>query len=526
MLLGRNDVTLSNIDHVYQIADKKKKLLTSGFKISSRIDFLLVVCKNFRMFRFGFGNSDKGAGKYIAEALLKLPFPNDHTLLFGYTFKEKYYNTLRNMTMFDSKNDWVQELMRCGSAHNFSYKDWRVLTVETETRLPVRSLPMNYVVPRALPDSSYLEAAEKFRESRNVIWVFGYESASLVRMAELLPDITDNRTENLMIEYIRTCHPQKHQPHLMELAKCLPSIQDVFEGYRKLRQLCTPDTVKLFRQQDDKLLKSLESSCWLLYVSLCIQQADIAAREMRCNGKTVILQENDGRDLSCIVSSLVQIILDPHCRTINGFQSLIQKEWVALGHPFCDRLAHVYNDTATEQSPLFLLFLDCVWQLLQQNVEEFEFTETYLSTLWDASFMPIFDTFLFNCEHDRLNARRGGLIMRPVWDWGEQFADRDILFFTNPLYRKVQSETAVNPVHLNRKSMLPPSAVPLPVMSLAELRSHPHLSSAGTGQRPMSVNVMQKLNAVSWTVLFLASVSLHELFVFSAAFADLAGAQV
>lgn len=87
MFLGRNDVTLSNIDHIYQIVDKKKKLLTTGYKISARIDYLVVVCKNFRMFRLGFTKSVKGAGKYIAEALLKLPFPNNHTLLFGYTFK-------------------------------------------------------------------------------------------------------------------------------------------------------------------------------------------------------------------------------------------------------------------------------------------------------------------------------------------------------------------------------------------------------------------------------------------------------
>lgn len=87
LFLGRNDVTLSNIDHIYQVADKKKKLLTNEYKISSRIDFLVVVCKNFRMFRFGFERSGKGAGKHVAEALLKLPFPNNHTLLFGYSFK-------------------------------------------------------------------------------------------------------------------------------------------------------------------------------------------------------------------------------------------------------------------------------------------------------------------------------------------------------------------------------------------------------------------------------------------------------
>ncbi len=56
------------------------------------------------------------------------------------------------------------------------------------------------------------------------------------------------------------------------------------------------------------------------------------------------------------------------------------------------------------QSPVFLLFLDCVWQMLQQYPSEFQFTETYLTTLWDSAHVSIFDTFLFDCEKDRIFA--------------------------------------------------------------------------------------------------------------------------
>lgn len=73
---------------------------------------------------------------------------------------------------------------------------------------------------------------------------------------------------------------------------------------------------------------------------------------------------------------------------------------------FSDRLGHVINSDTSEQSPLLLLFLDCTWQLLQQFPEEFEFSETFLTTLWDSAFLPIFDTFLFNSEHDRQVALR------------------------------------------------------------------------------------------------------------------------
>lgn len=56
------------------------------------------------------------------------------------------------------------------------------------------------------------------------------------------------------------------------------------------------------------------------------------------------------------------------------------------------------------QSPLLLLYLDCVWQLCHQFPTEFEFTETYLTTLWDAAHVSIFETFIFNCERDRCRA--------------------------------------------------------------------------------------------------------------------------
>ena len=50
-----------------------------------------------------------------------------------------------------------------------------------------------------------------------------------------------------------------------------------------------------------------------------------------------LLEDVNDRDLSCVVSSLVQIMCDPHYRTITGFESLVQKEWVAMGHPFTSR---------------------------------------------------------------------------------------------------------------------------------------------------------------------------------------------
>ena len=56
-----------------------------------------------------------------------------------------------------------------------------------------------------------------------------------------------------------------------------------------------------------------------------------------------LLAEETGRDFTSVVSSLFQLMVDPHCRSISGFEALIQKEWVAMGHPFAARHALVLD---------------------------------------------------------------------------------------------------------------------------------------------------------------------------------------
>ncbi|XP_019714531.1 myotubularin-related protein 10-like, partial [Hippocampus comes] len=63
---------------------------------------------------------------------------------------------------------------------------------------------------------------------------------------------------------------------------------------------------------------------------------------------TVALQEAEDRDMSCVVSSLVQVMCDPHCRTRLGFQSLVQKEWVTAGHRFYSR-TNYHRDNDKEE---------------------------------------------------------------------------------------------------------------------------------------------------------------------------------
>ena len=45
------------------------------------------------------------------------------------------------------------------------------------------------------------------------------------------------------------------------------------------------------------------------------------------------------------------------------FMQLIQREWLDGGHPFSMRHNHVTSAPEKEKAPMFLLFLDAVWQV-------------------------------------------------------------------------------------------------------------------------------------------------------------------
>jgi myotubularin-related protein 1/2 len=65
--------------------------------------------------------------------------------------------------------------------------------------------------------------------------------------------------------------------------------------------------------------------------------------------------------------ALAQLMLDPFFRTIPGFEILIEKDWLAFGHKFKQRLgAGDKNFEDSQRAPIFLQFIDCVWQLMRQ----------------------------------------------------------------------------------------------------------------------------------------------------------------
>ncbi|KAM9275803.1 myotubularin-related protein 10 isoform 1-T1 [Morus bassanus] len=459
LLLGEHDVPLTCIEQIVTVNDtkRKQKVLGPNQKLKFNPTELIIYCKDFRIVRFRFDEAGPESAKKVCLAIAHYSQPTDLQLLFAFEYVgEIYHNPAKKVNgidpggggggigsasgqqtpLFETYSDWDREIKRTGAS------EWRVCSVN-EGYMISTCLPEYFVVPSSLADQDLKLYSYSFIGRRMPLWSWNHPNGSaLVRMATIKDVLQQRRIDQRICNAITRSHPLRSDVYKSDLDKCLPNIQEIQAAHIKLKQLCVNEP---FEETEEKWLSSLENTRWLEYIRSFLKHSAELVYMMECKHVSVILQEEEGRDLSCLAASLIQVMLDPYFRTIVGFQSLIQKEWVMAGYQFLDRCNHLKR--SDKESPLFLMFLDCVWQLLEQYPAAFEFSEMYLTILYDSARISLFGTFLFNCPHQRVkestefaiskNIQLGdekGLRFPCVWDWSLQFTSRDRLLFHNPLY--------------------------------------------------------------------------------------------
>jgi myotubularin-related protein 9 len=186
---------------------------------------------------------------------------------------------------------------------------------------------------------------------------------------------------------------------------------------------------------DSKFYAKLDASNWFLNQRQAIYTACCIVDELHNKNGCVLVHGWDGMDNTLLITSLVQILLDPDCRTLSGFERLIEREWLQAGHPFSHRcFKSAFGSTAQKQEgPTFLLFLDCVRQIQEQFCLSFEFNEELLIALFDCVYAPEYGTFIGNCERER-----GQLDVKQRTNsfWSFINAEANSKTFQNPLYER------------------------------------------------------------------------------------------
>ena len=152
--------------------------------------------------------------------------------------------------------------------------------------------------------------------------------------------------------------------------------------------------------------KRIADCGWVNHVRVVLSSSIMVAEKLHKEQSSVLVHCSDGWDRTAQVCATSQLMLDPFYRTLKGFFVLVEKDWCGFGHKFHDRLGTGYNPSkggkeGDEVSPVFIQWLEVVWQLIQQFPSSFEYNEILLLFVADSLYSCISGTFLGNSELER-----------------------------------------------------------------------------------------------------------------------------
>lgn len=155
-------------------------------------------------------------------------------------------------------------------------------------------------------------------------------------------------------------------------------------------------------------LAKVEGTKWLGHIRRCLA-GSIRVASALCRGRSVLVHCSDGWDRTAQICALAEIMVEPEYRTLAGFAAVCEKEFQAAGHRFRSRLGHLLpppqddkEKKHRETSPIFLQFIDCVWQLHSMLPTAFEFNTQMLLFVASHVHSCRFSTFTANCEAEAI----------------------------------------------------------------------------------------------------------------------------
>ncbi|CAM8968163.1 unnamed protein product [Rhodiola kirilowii] len=190
-------------------------------------------------------------------------------------------------------------------------------------------------------------------------------------------------------------------------------------------------------------VSTLGASAWLVHVQTVLAGSVWIAARVALEAASVLVHCSDGWDRTTQLVSLASLLLDPYYRTFKGFQALVEKDWLAFGHPFADRMGMPtisgdginpyelrrqptsgagsspmhqssgssataqqspgpsHTQTSSNSSPIFLQWVDCVSQLLRMYPLAFEYSMAFLVDFVDCVLSCRFGNFFCNSEKER-----------------------------------------------------------------------------------------------------------------------------
>ncbi|KAL1519176.1 hypothetical protein AB1Y20_003436 [Prymnesium parvum] len=337
--------------------------------------------------------------------------------------------------------DAEAEFHRQGLQNPLSH--WRISLLNEKYEL-CSTYPRLLVVPRKVTDHDLLQAA-KFRSGGRLpvlCWKDPFGVASICRSSQPCVGVAKARSsyDEQLLQAIADTNPVTDR---LQIIDCRPRVNAALnhakgKGYEHSAQYVMAkisfmniDNIHVMRaslraflaalqqrpptdgaKEEENWQADLDRCGWMEHLRTMLRAATRIAQMVSVERSSVLVHCSDGWDRTPQLTALSQLLLDSTYRSRAGFRTLIEKEWLSFGHQFAmrcatvapfDKSAHMPSDENV--SPIFLQFVDCVWQLSQQFPTAFEFNGTYLATLMDAVLSCKFGDFLCNCERQRVEQK-------------------------------------------------------------------------------------------------------------------------
>uniref|UniRef100_A0A673ATP5 phosphatidylinositol-3,5-bisphosphate 3-phosphatase n=1 Tax=Sphaeramia orbicularis TaxID=375764 RepID=A0A673ATP5_9TELE len=378
---------------------------------------LELVCKDMRSPRFAYKAEESHPD--VVEVITKHAFPLSHNLpLFAFLYKEQF--PVDGWKVYDAAAEYRRQ--------GLPNESWTISKMNNTYEL-CDTYPSVLVIPTNITDEDIRRVAV-FRAKHRIpvlSWIHPESQATIVRCSQPLVGPSDRRCkeDERFLQIIMDANAQSHKLTIFDARQSsvadtnkakdggyesesfytnvelnfldIPNIHVMRESLRKMKDVVYPTI------DEAHWHSAIDQTHWLEYIRLLLAGAAKIADKLESGKTSVVVHCSDGWDRTAQLTSLAMLMLDSYYRTLRGFQVLVEKEWISFGHKFAARIGHGdENHANSERSPLFIQFIDCVWQMTRQFPSAFEFNELFLITVLDHLYSCLFGTFLYNSEQERM----------------------------------------------------------------------------------------------------------------------------
>ncbi|KAL6048280.1 protein-tyrosine phosphatase [Balamuthia mandrillaris] len=395
-------------------ADRRDRNKSQHIQSPKGFHFLLTLkCKDMRTVTFAL-DTTKGAHLDFFNQVLRRAYPSNPSEFFAFQFRP-YFRDPKGWSLFNPLNEFGRQgvLNPCSQ--------WRISYANADYSL-CNTYPKFMVIPKEMTDEELIEVG-KFRSKARIpvlSWKHPYHQASITRSSQPKVGMTRSRcvADEKLVGAIHRTNPEPCPLYILdarpkvnamantatgagwENGKFYKNCEFTFLGIGNIHVM--RDSLKKLREacqdpDDARWHSNLEASGWMENLKLILSSANLMVEIVEKQRASILCHCSDGWDRTAQLTSLAMLMLDPYFRTLEGFIILLEKEWFSFGHNFNKRTGHGDANYKNDQhSPVFLQFLDCVYQLLVQFPCSFEFNSQLLVFLLDCLFSCQYGNYLFD----------------------------------------------------------------------------------------------------------------------------------